>query len=50
MDPCTNELTGEGTVGEFEYPNLPIGQYLEDLIKANLAKYGDCTFLVCKSL
>ena len=41
-----NVLVGEGTVGEFPYPDESLGDYFEEIVKKNLASRGDAAWLV----
>lgn len=41
-----NILIGEGSNGEYRYPTTPLGNYIEQLVKENILKYGDITWMV----
>lgn len=45
-----NELIGEGSSGEFEIPNVPLGIFMETLIQKNADAHGSSKWLVCLNL
>lgn len=40
------ELIGEGSEKEFQYPNVPLGIFLENQIRENIERFGDSTWMV----
>lgn len=46
MTIINKELVGEGALGVFEYPTVPIGIYIDTVFKENFANHGDALWFV----